>query len=540
MEQHRMLRSGDRVLVGVSGGADSVCLLLLLAGYRERIPFEMAVVHVHHGIRTDADEDAAYVKSLCERLGLPFFQENADVRRLAGEEGISEEEAGRRTRFWAFERYAAEWAEKRQSREVAASECPGEGQSCETAALERTEAEHNREVPAGDPGVKLALAHHMGDRAETLLFHLFRGTGSKGLASIQPVREHGGGKMTVIRPLLCLERWEIEEFLESRDIAYRTDSTNQEDGYARNRIRHHILPYAERELCQGSVRHINEAADRLSEIEEYLAQQTAMARETCVSEKGDAFGEREILAEVFLEQPPLIQKRILLEQLLELSPVHKDISAVHVEMLRGLFWNGTGKCVSLPCGIRAERVYEKVLLERQPGGESGSDSIIGLGGKPVCSPEGGYGSEPVSTGINRTVLEISLSEDPQDDWRTEENFCGSRFQFEFLKKYKIEEMPKNQYTKWFDYDKIKGTLSIRTRRTGDYLMIRDGRGGLIRKKIKDFMITEKMPREQRDSLPLLTQGDHVLWIPGYRSSEAYGPDEDTSRILQVVFRKNGG
>lgn len=483
IEQHRMLQSGDRVLAGVSGGADSVCLLFLLTRYREKIPFDLAVVHVDHGVRPDAWKDAAYVKSLCGRLGLPFFQVNADVPRLAREKGISEEEAGRRVRYEAFEKFAGEWGRGRDPE--------GFGEA---------------------PGIKLALAHHMGDRAETLLFHLFRGTGSRGLGSIQPVREHGGGKFTVVRPLLCLERREIEDYLEERGISYRTDSTNQEDVYARNRIRHHILPLAEQEICRGAVRHISEAADRFSEIEEYLTAQTALAREGCVRNREGAEG-REILADKFLELPPLLQKRVLLELLLEISPLHKDIGAVHVEMLRGLFSNGTGKSVSLPCGIRAGRSYDRIILEREP--EDGLEK-----------PDPGD-----------AAIEISLPGDSPETWRTEKIFHGTRFTFQILNKYKFEEMPKNQCTKWFDCDKIISTLSIRTRRTGDYFKIRDGGGELIRKKVKDYMITEKIPREQRDSLPLLAEGDHVLWIPGYRTSEAYRPDKGTEHVLQVVFEK---
>lgn len=472
-----MLNPGDRVIVGVSGGADSVCLLFMLNGFRRKIPFEMAVVHVHHGIRGDAGEDAEYVKSLCDKLCLPFYLEMADVRGLARRERISEEEAGRKARYEAFEKYAAEWVS---------------------------------DAPKGtrDSGMKLALAHHMGDRAETLLFHLFRGTGSRGLASIQPVREHIAGevRMEVIRPLLCLERSEIEEYLRAAGIAYCQDSTNREDRYARNRIRHRILPCAEQEICRGTVRHINRAAEQLSEMEEYLAAQTRQAAGICTEGL-------KIRVDALLEQPPLIQKRVLMEMLLKLSSRHRDMGAVHVEELLELCRGGTGRAISLPQGIRAEKAYDHVILERRP--ESGIET-----------------KEPLPEQI--------LPQRMQEGEVFETFFGTDCFHFLILKKNKFFQISENQYTKWFDYGKIKGTLSVRTRKTGDYLMIRDRAGGCVRKRVKDYMITEKVPRQERDRLALLAEGEHVLWIPGYRISEAFKVDERTEYILQAELVKNGG
>lgn len=142
-------------------------------------------------------------------------------------EKISEEEAGRRTRYEAFEKAAKEWG-----------------------------------------ATKIAVAHNSNDRSETQLFHLFRGSGIRGLASILPVRDR------IIRPLLCLERWEIEKFLQQRGIVYCKDATNEEDDYTRNRIRHHILPYAEQNIVKGCVAHMNQTAELLAETEDYLELQT--------------------------------------------------------------------------------------------------------------------------------------------------------------------------------------------------------------------------------------------------------------------------
>ena len=502
-EAHGTLEPGDRILTGVSGGADSVCLLFLLRELRESLKLELRVLHVHHGIRAEADEDAAYVKALCEKLEIPFVQKNFNVPALAKKEGLSEEEAGRKARYEAFEEYAKEWLSEADEALTGAG-CIGE-------------ARNNRSR------VKIALAHHAGDRAETLLFHLFRGSGLKGLASIPPVRKTAAAGVTVIRPLLCLERAEIEEYLEENGIQYCQDATNFEDAYARNRIRHHVLPYAEKEICSGAVQHLNQAAELLAEAEEYLKEQTEAARATCVEikpvavplrqEQPDGDGHSKacfVSVPEFTRVPSILQKRIILELLLELSPGGKDVGATHVEMVRDLFSGETGREADLPFGILARREYDKVILERVADDAVGDDEAI------LTELEGEIDLTKLSENV---TVEIPWGQDV--------------FTFQRLPYEKKEIIPEKTYTKWFDYDKIKNTLSIRTRRPGDFLMIRGGEGKPVRKTLKTYFITEKFPRKDRESLPLLAEGSHVLWITGHRISEAYKVDEGTKTILQV-------
>ena len=211
-----MLKAGERVILGVSGGADSVCLLYLLKEWSLSCPCTLYVVHVDHGIRKEAGEDAAYVEELCRRLEIDYTLVKEDVPGIAKAYGLSEEEAGRKVRYDAFYKRA-------------------------------------KEVGA----LKLAVAHNVNDQAETVLFHLFRGSALTGMCGIWPVREG------VIRPLLCLERKEIESYLALRGIPFCTDRTNFEDTYARNRIRSHILPYAEEQISAGSASHIARTAQRV-------------------------------------------------------------------------------------------------------------------------------------------------------------------------------------------------------------------------------------------------------------------------------------
>lgn len=463
-----MLRPAERVVAGISGGADSVCLLFVLLKWKERYGADLAVVHVNHGIRAEAGEDARFVEELCKRHNIPFYLRETDVRGLAKERKCSEEEAGRDFRHRVFQ-----------------------------------------EVAAKRHADKVAVAHNMNDRGETMLFHLFRGTGLKGLAGMLPVRDN------VIRPLLCVERNEIEHYLEEIGQDYCRDETNREDLYARNRIRHHILPYAEQELAAGCVRHMARTAELLAETEDYLAGRTKEGLQLCVTAGGREGADEglrpwsaeesearyyRIDRERFLALHPAIRKRVLHELLRSLSPGMRDISQVHVTDLLSLFMRAGNRRICLPFGICGRREYDGVILER------------------------GWENEVFPEDFVLDFQVILLEDLPR-------NYENSLI------------FPKNQYTKWFDYDKIEKSPVLRTRMEGDYLTIRDGEGNMRHKKLKEYMVTEKIPENMRGRIPVLAEGSHILWLVGYRISEYYKVGEDTKRVLQITIsteEKNGG
>ena len=213
IEQHDMLSGTNSLLAAVSGGADSMCMLDLLIRYCSEHDIRLGVVHVNHGFREEAGAEAEYVAGFCEERGIPFYLkviEPGSIRQT--------EEAARIRRYELI-----------------------------------SEA-------ASDNGYeKVALAHNERDRAETMLFNMFRGTGISGLTGIRPVRE------MFIRPIMCLDRGDIEACLQEEGISYCTDRTNLEDDYARNRIRHHVLTAAE-SVNDRSVRHMNELAEDVGEI----------------------------------------------------------------------------------------------------------------------------------------------------------------------------------------------------------------------------------------------------------------------------------
>jgi tRNA(Ile)-lysidine synthase len=460
IKRNRMIDKGDRIVVGVSGGADSVCLLYVLLEACKQEDASLVAVHINHGIRgAEADRDEEYVKELCSHLGVEFYRFFYDVKKIAEKEGLSEEEAGRKVRYDSF---------------------------LEICNVRKCN--------------KIAIAHNKNDNAETVLFHLFRGTGIKGLSGIDPSRiiNTAFGIVTVIRPLLGIERSEIEEFLYSQGIKYQVDSTNLTEDYSRNKIRSRILGYAVKEINSGAVGNINEAAGQLREIEEYIASNVAIRSQALVkqSEKVYRIGVKELQ-----EEPIVLQKGIIRTVLENLAESRKDLEAKHVDAVLSLSEKQVGRYIHLPYDMIAEREYQEIKFFRDKSLLKENTELEIMA--PIRIKIPGRIFLPRYKKILETELFTSKKNDP---------------------------IPKSSCVKWFDYDKIENAVELRTRKEGDYIQINDLGG---RKKIKDYFIDKKIPKKMRDSQILITDGSHVMWIPGVgeRMSEKYKVDETTTKIL---------
>lgn len=454
MQQYHMTQPGDRVILGVSGGADSVCLLLVLSECAEDLGIALSVVHVHHGLRKEADEEETYVRALCAARSIPFLPVHADVRGLALQQKLSCEEAGRLARYQAFAAAAAAYQDRQ---------------------------------------VKIAVAHHRNDCAETVLFHLFRGSGMAGLAGIRPVREN------IIRPLLCVSREEIEQYLYKNGISYCMDASNEGDAYTRNRIRHHIIPYAEQQICQGSVLHITQAAEVIAETEGYLEELTEQACQRCLIEMQETGKGIALNIVTLMSEHAVMQKRILHAMVKQASGSAKDISAVHIEKLMGLLTAQGSRQLSLPHGLVVRKEYDRLLfltgIRQELTGRQDQMALY-----PVTIPG-----------------RIELPD-------------GKVLEFQRFPHEKTQIIPQKAYTKWFDYDKIEKSLIVRRRCTGDFLTIDSY---LSHQTLKKYMIQEKIPKEHRDCIYVLADGAHILWVIGHRISQYYKVDENTKNILQV-------
>ena len=445
IETYHMIEQGDKVIAAVSGGADSVCLLHLLTQLRRNYLFELRAVHVHHGLRgREADRDAEFTKQLCGSLSVPCRVFYADVRGYAKEHSISEEEAGRILRYQLLEQEAETW--DRGSK------------------------------------VKIAAAHHGDDSAETILYNLFRGSGLAGIGGILPVRDR------IIRPLLCVSRKEILEYLEENSLEYCEDSTNQTNDYTRNRMRRIILPAVTEEINPQASRHICQAGEKIRQAHEFIQD----AADKWLSVHRDNH-DPSLVSDQLRKEPEILQSYVLRRILAETAGTEKDLSSSHIDALLDLLSGQTGRRADLPDGIGAVREYAGLRIEKKS-----------------------QKSEKRKTERTEVPPPLEIKVFPRKEGQ--EN----------------QEFPKNQYTKWFDYDKIKNRLSVRTRRIGDYITLRGGG----KKSVKAYMIDEKIPAADRDSIFLLADGNHILWIIGYRISEYYKIGPQTTTILQAEL--NGG
>ena len=464
IRQWHMIEPGDTVIAGVSGGADSVCLCCVLADLSTKLDFTLRVVHVEHGIRGEESvRDAAFVENFCRERGIDCTIASVCVPEYAGQRRMGEEEAARQLRYEMFRKEAVKY-----------------------------------------PHSRIALAHHMEDNAETILFQMARGSGLDGVCGIRPVRYDEDGTC-YIRPLLGESRTAIEQELQQRGQVYCNDATNVDLAYSRNRIRHRILPELQMINAQA-IAHINQTAERMSELRDYIdeqseelwAQITAWENETLVLQLA-----------ALKSLPHIQQTRIVHRALAQVAGAKRDLEAGHIEAVLELMDRQTGRSVDLPYRMVAGRSYDTIRIGRQQERQE-------------------YGFEiPVTEAM---LAEIKKSGKAQTISLEETGACFTIRIFQF--DGNLSEIPRNRYTKWFDYDKIKFGFSIRTRRDQDYFVM-DAEGH--RKKLADYFINQKIPAQERGRTILVASGTQILWIVGGRMGCGAQLDDASRMILELIY-----
>lgn len=455
IEQYRLISAGDSILVGVSGGADSLALLYFLKSQSATYGITLAAAHLHHGLRGDeADHDAKVVEEFCHSLSIPLFTRRVDVREIAAKKKMTLEEAGRTARYAFF-----------------------------------------KEIVREHGFSKIALGHHMNDQAETVMMRLIRGTGIGGAAGIRPVSQRDD--MLLIRPLLSVSKEEILSYCHVEGIIYCTDSTNLEVDAVRNQLRLEIIPKLEA-INPGVQQHLSEFAALAAEYE-------AVAEHDVDELERNIFqaNQRGVTADIkaLNDIPAVLQYMLIRRGIARARGSLKDIGQKHIAAIEHqLSKDQTTWKIDLP-GVVIRRNYKMLHIEK-----SGLQQVT-------------FGCYPVYPG--------------QDLYLPDEGFIVHTA---ILNKNSLKNVKesKNHSEKYFDYGKIRGKLYIRGRRPGDYFKP-VGQNG--RKKIKDYLIDRKVDRERRDRIPMLAEGERILWIFGYAIDREYRVDTQSDAVLWVCFEK---
>lgn len=478
--KNNMISKGDAVVAGVSGGSDSMCLLKVLMELKNLLRIHIVVVHIHHGLRgKTADEDMKFVENYCKNNPygeeIEFFGYKFDIATIAKNDGTSHEEAGRLARYSAFNEVAKKLGER------------------------------------GYENVKIAVAHNLEDTAETILFNMFRGSGIKGITGICPIRDN------IIRPILCLDKKEIYDYLKECDLTYRVDETNFTDEYSRNKIRLNVLPYVKENINIKASEHIVSMASYVGEAYDLVIELSSEAYAKYVTMNSKIQIDVQIVNEKHIITNTVI--RMAIEKL---TNSLKDITNKHIEDVYSLFFKQTGAAINLPYGLVAKKDYKAVVLYRD------LEKKVRVNEK--------------NSSIKDNVINVDLSELSNGEGLTVhvEEICDGdeksapKSTFSFYQNA-IDEVcfDENKYTKWFDYGIVKGIVSIRNRRQGDYIIV-DNKGS--RKKLKDFFIDMKIPREERDNVILLANGSEIMWVVGYRMGANYKVEKDSKNIVKVEVR----
>ncbi len=435
IQKQHLIEKNDRILAAVSGGSDSVALLDILCRLQEKYGFLLFCAHVNHNLRETAGRDQAFVEDLCRRREIPCFVESVDVEGYRKRRGISAELAGRELRYAFFQRV-------------------------------QTEKGIN----------KIATAHNQDDAAESVLLHLIRGSGLAGLCGIPYARADG-----VIRPLLDLEKTEIEAYCRERGLQYVVDETNFSDIYTRNKLRLRILPQL-RQINPAVCKNITKNAQILAEDEKFLNAAAQEAYNKAVQDFQLELSSLQAMA-------PAIRRRVVQILWRTFHGCPENLQAVHVEAVLRLAAQGkTGSRIQLPRNTDAAVEYGKLRLL----------SRIRL--QDYCVPVE-IGQDTVIPGTGR-MIRISPCDRLGTDTKTK-IYCA------------------------FPDDAV---LYVRTRRPGDFFYPVGMTG---RKRLSDFFTDRKVSRNIRDQVPLLFCGEDLVWVAGYRRDRRFCAKKDKKRNYAV-------
>jgi tRNA(Ile)-lysidine synthase len=447
IQDYQMFESGHTLLVAVSGGPDSMALLHTLWRLRETLALKLFAAHLNHQMRAGATQDAQFVAASARDLGIRCICETIDVPMYQRHHKLSPEDAARRVRY---------------------------------AFLRATAARLGAD--------RIAVGHTAEDQAETVLLHLLRGSGLRGLCGIPPVRE------PIIRPLIRVHRRDILDYLRAHRLPYREDPSNHQRRYTRNRIRLDLLPTLQQHYNPRLVEALCTTAQLLADDEATLQTE---ARQRFLSARLPAVPEQvRLQIDALTSLPPTLQRRVLREALAEVMGGLQGVTHSHIAAIMALLRSGAGnKYLGLPQGVIVERRYAVLLIHRQAP-SAALDVDVPL---------------PVPGACRLGVLGVTIVADLLPHEATARSF------------------PTGDVA-WLDADRVGRDVRVRTRRPGDRLQ---PLGSVYAKKLKAFLIDAKVPRAVRDRLPLVVTGAGIAWVAGVRPAEWAKVTPDTRVILRL-------
>lgn len=496
IEEHALLPESGEVVVAVSGGADSLCLLHVLhrlCGTGKRFPaVRLHVAHLNHRLREGASAEAEFVARLASEWGLPVTIGERDVPALAREEGRSLEEAAREARYRFL-----------------------------------------REVAHGQP---IAVAHHADDQVETLLLHLLRGGGLTGMVGMQPRQQD------IIRPLLAVTHAETVAYCRSHGLTPLEDASNVDPRFLRNRVRHELLPLLT-SLNPGIRATLLRNAEVARVDAEWIAEQVSDHWPQIVLKEQE--GRIEVDVEKLVALPLSLQRHLLRRVTAHLCAGQSPLELRHFQLIEQLFQRPPlpgqeNRLLDLPQGLRLMYNFRTATFERlsQQNAEKAGGGILQAqqlpAGMPVSplSPTSARSSPlsvrlpvPGRVAVPGTAL-VAVAEMLPDELLAAVREALGREDWSAVWRL----LPTDRYTVYIDAERAGSSLMVRTRRAGDRMR---PLGMAQEKKVKDMLINTHIPRVERNALPLFFSPSHCLWLAGVALDDRVRLSRDTRHILRL-------
>jgi tRNA(Ile)-lysidine synthase len=484
-QKHTRLAKDDKVVVGVSGGPDSVCLLHVLHMLCSNLNLTLYVAHLNHQLRgAEAQADEAYVRQIASRWQIPILVETSDITTLAAQRQQSIEETARQVRYGFLWRVA---------HQVNAS--------------------------------YIAVGHNADDQVETVLMHLLRGTGLAGLRGMLPVMDIANLRLPqddvppstpvssphLIRPLLETSRRQIETYCHQHQLSPRQDASNLDTTFFRNRLRHELIPYLE--TYNPNIRQILQRTAKVIAAEvEILSAHLDQAWPEVIPSASPA--QIEFKLATWLELPLALKRSTLRRAVQTLRHNYRDINFEHIDTAITLIEKGgVGSQATLPQGLLLTLSYQTFTIASPK-----SSTLTPVETTPYLAP-----------GVVVALNLPGLTALPQTNWQLKATFLPAE-QFDLHNLPPIEP-----WEAYLDADALGHSAILRTRQVGD-MIAPLGLGGR-HQKVTDFMINAKIPAARRNYIPLLVAANQLCWICGYRLDERARLKSSTRRVLHLRFEQ---